>query len=99
MEAAVTDTLSDVQGVTYTLHAPAGTKVTSVTYDQYQALEHFYFSADQSSGRYVTTSVVSTGTNAKVIAAASVTQKTCDQPPAAVAGVSGAPLSITFHCS
>jgi len=71
MSAAINDDSSDVQQVTYTLHAPAGTSVANVVYTggQHAVKETLNFVADETSGAYDTATVVSTGaTNVHVTA-------------------------------
>lgn len=62
MRAVIQDDASDVQGVDYTLHAPAGTTVKHVAYTGGpSAKETFHLVADEASDTFDTVTVVSTG--------------------------------------
>lgn len=68
----IVDTVGDVHGVSYTLHAPAGTSVVALirTGGLLGPKESFHFYADDAPGRYDTTTVVTTG---KVVTATATT--------------------------
>ncbi len=63
LSAAIDDTVDDVRGTTYTLHAPVGTGVVAVvgTDGVLGLTEHFVFQADQAASTYATETVVRTG--------------------------------------
>jgi hypothetical protein len=99
MYADVQDTLSGIQHVAYVLHAPVGTSVTAITYDQYGYLESLQFQADQSPRSYATTTTVTTVTpNISVTAGASVSGIACKKQPQSKSGVSGMAITLSFTC-
>lgn len=66
LSASINDNVSDVRGIVYTVHAPAGTSVLSVVDPSSVSSllgpnDVVKFHADDSPGRYDTYSVVSTG--------------------------------------
>lgn len=64
IHTAVADDASDVRSITYTLHAPTGTRVTSVEYSQHAfgGKEHLNFFADNPPNTFSLDTVVSTNT-------------------------------------
>lgn len=68
----INDTYTDVQHIVYTLHAPAGTSVASVTYTSgpIGPVESLRFYADQTSNQYSATSDVVTGISGVAVTAA-----------------------------
>ncbi|HUS17296.1 MAG TPA: hypothetical protein VM536_20050 [Chloroflexia bacterium] len=63
MSATIGTSLFDVQEVTYTLHAPRGTRLVAVvrTPNWPTTIEHFNFVADADAGEYNTDTIVVTG--------------------------------------
>lgn len=68
----INDTYTDVQSIVYTLHAPAGTSVASVTYTSgpIGPMESLRFYADQTGSQYSATSDVITGSAGIAVTAA-----------------------------
>ena len=64
LRATIADDASDIQGITYTVHAPTGTSIARVLYttELPQGTETLTFSADNPAGTYDTDTVVSTTT-------------------------------------
>jgi hypothetical protein len=71
LSAAIADADMDVQNVTYTLHAPAGTSVVAAinTYGPLGPKETFRFFADDAPGTYDTFTSVTTGANGIAVSA------------------------------
>ena len=69
--AAVVTTSSDVQGIVYTVHAPAGTYLASVSYTGgvFAGKEHVHFVADNTLGTFTVTTTVTTATHFHTVTA------------------------------
>lgn len=98
--ALTQDTIADVTGVTYNLHGPAGTSITSIVYDRSASIEHVTYSADQGGGRYKAFTTVSTAhARVKTTINASVHSLACSQPPKSNWGWTNTTISLAFVCN
>jgi hypothetical protein len=68
----INDSLTDVQQIQYTLHAPCGTSIISIVYTSgpIGPKESLRFYADQPAGQYTSTSDVTTGSSSIAVVAA-----------------------------
>ena len=69
LHASIDDSSDDVQQVTYTVHAPAGTRLVIETPGALGPKEAVHFAADQGPGHYTTTTVVDTGSGGVAVTA------------------------------
>lgn len=93
LQTSIQTDLSQVSSVDYYLHAPTGTSIVAISYDQFGSLENLHFSADLDQGSYkVDTDVTTVGSPVPVIATASL----LNGPTKVRAGVSGQDLWMSF---
>ena len=102
LSTSISDNISDVRHISYTLHIPSNASVTSVTYtDGTQAISSFTAVADENSGNYDSYTVVTTGTpNVNVTAYFTVLAVPAGQtatPGAPAQGHSGQTLHVHLH--
>ena len=64
MTSTINDTQSNVKQITYTVHGPAGTSLSKVTYSTgwSKGAEQVVYAADQAAGTYTTDTLVQTVT-------------------------------------
>jgi hypothetical protein len=96
--ADTSDSLSDIQSVTYEVHVPAGVVATGMTYDQYGYLESVTIIDDQPVGSYSVGTTVVTGTTHVPVTANASISGTCSYPPTSQNGASNLILWIYFTC-
>jgi hypothetical protein len=96
--ADISDTLSDVRRVNYTLHVPVGTYATSIRYDSTGYLENVTILPDQQYSGYSDTQVITGTLGVAVTAYGSVTTSNSPQPTVAgtVSGRSGQHLILRY---
>lgn len=96
LHASIDDSASDVQQVTFTVHAPAGTHLLLATPGLLGPKVVVSFSADQSVGHYTTTTVVTTGTAGVGVTASTQALGLIAVALETVSGTSGQPLTIAL---
>lgn len=94
MYADISDALSDVKNVTYTLHVPYGVKANGISYDSTGYLETVNIVADQPSGRGYSDTVVTTGKAGTPVTAYSGIQGVIS---GTVSGYSGQHLDLYYY--
>jgi hypothetical protein len=95
----ISDTESDIQNVNYTLHIPAGVRVTNVQYDNtYGSLESFNWTADQSSGCYRGQTTVTTGKSGAPVQASFAATAPGFSLSLSSWGTSGQSLGYSYSC-
>jgi hypothetical protein len=76
MAVTIYDQASDVQNISFVLHGPAGTSVTSVVGDNnFAGLESFQYVPDSSPYMYVSDIQVTTGTSTTATATTTITNQ------------------------
>lgn len=95
LSATLADSAADVTNIRYTLHAPAGTSVTSVVYTggAFANKETFVFFADAPAHTYTTATVAKTATSGIKMSAATIATSPSGQVAASVSGTSGQALT------
>lgn len=102
LNLSISDALSDVQNIVYTLHGPVGTRLVSASYpDGTGAISTVNYVPDDTSGNYDGDTVVATGTKVSMtafLAVLSLPAAGATPTPAAPAqGHSGQNLRIHLH--
>lgn len=99
MQVTINDAATDIQNVTYLVHGPVGTTVSQITYTggALSGLESVQFVADDPSGTYDTTTLVTTGTAGITISGETTVNPQSKPISASNAGLAG--IGLPVHLS
>jgi hypothetical protein len=99
LTASIDTSVTSIESVTYTIHAPVGTRITNIVYTNGPVgpKERVLFYADQRPNRYTTTTYVAAGSGIRVTAnTMRVAPQLRDRYRGSVSGLTHQALSLSF---